>query len=225
MPSSAGRGRRGPRRPPRRDPRPPGRRSRRRAARARWPRARSMRRCPACRSDGSWRPARSPTRRRSRPDRRRRSGSLPACRHRARAAWSGRTMTSRIRSPIVQIDSGLPWLVAAFAGCMPDMITVRARSGALAETCGRLAAVTGGVVLSESVARALRDGDPVVALESTIITHGLPRPENLQAALEFEQTVADSRRGARDDRDARRGRPRRPRARRARAAGRAPTGR
>ena len=75
---------------------------------------------------------------------------------------------------------------------MPDMITARARSGALAETCGRLAAVTGGVVLSESVARALRDGDPVVALESTIITHGLPRPENLQAALEFEQTVADS---------------------------------
>ncbi len=46
------------------------------------------------------------------------------------------------------------------------------------------------VVLSEAVARALRDGDPVVALESTIITHGLPRPENLEAALEFERTVA-----------------------------------
>jgi pseudouridylate synthase len=30
-----------------------------------------------------------------------------------------------------------------------------------------------------------------VALESTIITHGLPRPENLRAALEFEQTVAE----------------------------------
>jgi pseudouridylate synthase len=40
------------------------------------------------------------------------------------------------------------------------------------------------------VARALHDGDPVVALESTIITHGLPRPENLAAALEFERTVA-----------------------------------
>jgi pseudouridylate synthase len=49
-----------------------------------------------------------------------------------------------------------------------------------------------GVVLSEHVARALRDGDPVVALESTIITHGLPRPENLRAALEFERTVADA---------------------------------
>jgi pseudouridylate synthase len=46
-------------------------------------------------------------------------------------------------------------------------------------------------VMSEAVARALRDGAPVVALESTIITHGLPRPENLAAAVEFEQTVAD----------------------------------
>jgi pseudouridylate synthase len=47
------------------------------------------------------------------------------------------------------------------------------------------------LVFSEKVARAIRDSAPVVALESTIITHGLPRPENLQAALEFEQTVAD----------------------------------
>lgn len=29
-------------------------------------------------------------------------------------------------------------------------------------------------------------GNPVVALESTIISHGLPRPRNLEAALEFE---------------------------------------
>jgi pseudouridine-5'-phosphate glycosidase len=47
------------------------------------------------------------------------------------------------------------------------------------------------VVLSETVARALAAGDPVVALESTIITHGLPRPENLGAAREFERTVAE----------------------------------
>ena len=46
------------------------------------------------------------------------------------------------------------------------------------------------LVVSEQVAGALADGDPVVALESTIITHGLPRPENVQAALEFERTVA-----------------------------------
>ena len=45
--------------------------------------------------------------------------------------------------------------------------------------------------MSEEVARGLRDGTPVVALESTIITHGLPQPENLAAALEFEQTVEE----------------------------------
>ncbi|HEY1517406.1 MAG TPA: pseudouridine-5'-phosphate glycosidase [Solirubrobacteraceae bacterium] len=48
----------------------------------------------------------------------------------------------------------------------------------------------GRVVLSEAVVRALGDGDPIVALESTIITHGLPQPDNLEAALEFERTVA-----------------------------------
>jgi pseudouridine-5'-phosphate glycosidase len=45
-------------------------------------------------------------------------------------------------------------------------------------------------VVSDEVARALRDGAPVVALESTIITHGLPQPENARAAREFEQAVA-----------------------------------
>jgi len=47
------------------------------------------------------------------------------------------------------------------------------------------------VAVSERVAAAVRDGVPVVALESTIITHGLPRPENAQAAREFERTVVD----------------------------------
>jgi pseudouridylate synthase len=47
------------------------------------------------------------------------------------------------------------------------------------------------VRFSADVARALRNGAPVVALESTIITHGLPRPDNIRAALEFESAVAD----------------------------------
>jgi pseudouridine-5'-phosphate glycosidase len=47
------------------------------------------------------------------------------------------------------------------------------------------------VALSENVARALRERAPVVALESTIITHGLPRGENVRAAREFQQAVAD----------------------------------
>jgi pseudouridine-5'-phosphate glycosidase len=47
------------------------------------------------------------------------------------------------------------------------------------------------VVVSDRVGRALEAGQPVVALESTIITHGLPQPENLQAARQFEETVAE----------------------------------
>ena len=41
------------------------------------------------------------------------------------------------------------------------------------------------------VAAALAAGRPVVALESTIISHGLPRPDNLGIAREIEQAVRD----------------------------------
>lgn len=45
---------------------------------------------------------------------------------------------------------------------------------------------------SAAVAEALKDKSPVVALESTIITHGLPRPKNLEVALEVEQIVTET---------------------------------
>ena len=41
------------------------------------------------------------------------------------------------------------------------------------------------------VADARRDGRPVVALESTIVSHGLPRPDNLRVAREIEQAVRE----------------------------------
>ena len=43
--------------------------------------------------------------------------------------------------------------------------------------------------LLPSVAEALAAGHPVVALESTLIAHGLPRPRNLEVARELEATV------------------------------------
>ncbi len=46
-------------------------------------------------------------------------------------------------------------------------------------------------VLSSEVARAVRAGLPIVALESAVITHGLPRPENLTLAQALEQTVRE----------------------------------
>ena len=44
---------------------------------------------------------------------------------------------------------------------------------------------------SEEVASALHDGSPVVALESTIISHGMPYPQNLKTAVEVEGVVRE----------------------------------
>jgi pseudouridine-5'-phosphate glycosidase len=49
----------------------------------------------------------------------------------------------------------------------------------------------GDLRLSPEVGRARRDGRPVVALESTIIAHGLPRPRNLEVARELEDIVRE----------------------------------
>jgi pseudouridine-5'-phosphate glycosidase len=46
--------------------------------------------------------------------------------------------------------------------------------------------------VSAAVASALAENRPVVALESTIISHGLPRPRNYAAAVEFEQILRDA---------------------------------
>lgn len=48
------------------------------------------------------------------------------------------------------------------------------------------------LTFSAEVAKALADGAPLVALESTIISHGLPRPRNYEVALEIEQAVRDA---------------------------------
>jgi pseudouridylate synthase len=45
--------------------------------------------------------------------------------------------------------------------------------------------------LTEEVTQALADGAPVVALESTIISHGMPYPQNVQTAREVEQVIRD----------------------------------
>jgi pseudouridine-5'-phosphate glycosidase len=46
--------------------------------------------------------------------------------------------------------------------------------------------------VSSAVGEALEAGRPVVALESTIISHGLPRPRNHAAAIEFEALLRDA---------------------------------
>lgn len=43
--------------------------------------------------------------------------------------------------------------------------------------------------ISEEVRYGLETGAPVVALESTIITHGMPYPENMKCALDVENII------------------------------------
>lgn len=46
--------------------------------------------------------------------------------------------------------------------------------------------------ISPEVKKALDEGRPVVALESTIISHGMPYPKNVETALLVEQTIRDN---------------------------------
>ena len=45
---------------------------------------------------------------------------------------------------------------------------------------------------SNGIKEGIANGKPIVALESTVLTHGLPRPQNLQLAHDMEQAVRDN---------------------------------
>ena len=46
--------------------------------------------------------------------------------------------------------------------------------------------------ISPEVQQALNEGRPVVALESTIISHGMPYPQNVETAMRVEKTIRDN---------------------------------
>lgn len=46
--------------------------------------------------------------------------------------------------------------------------------------------------VGEEVAKAIANGQPVVALESTIISHGMPYPQNVETALEVERIIREN---------------------------------
>ena len=52
--------------------------------------------------------------------------------------------------------------------------------------------MTAPLQFSPEIARARAEGAPLVALESTIITHGMPWPRNLETALAVEDAVRDA---------------------------------
>ena len=46
--------------------------------------------------------------------------------------------------------------------------------------------------ISNEVLEALKNNKPVVALESTIISHGMPYPRNVECALAVEKVIRDN---------------------------------
>ena len=46
--------------------------------------------------------------------------------------------------------------------------------------------------VNPEIKKALEEGKPVVALESTIISHGMPYPKNVETALLVEKTIRDN---------------------------------
>ena len=49
-----------------------------------------------------------------------------------------------------------------------------------------------GIIFNAEVAEAITDSRPIVALESTVIAHGLPYPQNLETALKCEAAIREN---------------------------------
>ena len=48
------------------------------------------------------------------------------------------------------------------------------------------------LAMSPRVRAALQEGRPVIALESTIISHGMPYPQNVETALNVERIIREN---------------------------------
>ena len=48
------------------------------------------------------------------------------------------------------------------------------------------------IKISKEVQEAIKNKVPVVALESTIISHGMPYPKNVETALNVEKIIRDN---------------------------------
>ena len=84
--------------------------------------------------------------------------------------------------------------------------------------------VSGRLIVAPTVAAALAAGAPVVALESTLISHGLPYPQNLEVATDAEAAVRSAGGRASNGCPPRRPSAGRPGRRRARGTGDSPCG-
>ncbi len=55
----------------------------------------------------------------------------------------------------------------------------------------RLHSLSKSIVISDYVRSALVNGGPIVALESTIITHGMPYPQNIKCAQRVQSIIRE----------------------------------
>ncbi|KAK4371297.1 hypothetical protein RND71_010772 [Anisodus tanguticus] len=65
-------------------------------------------------------------------------------------------------------------------------------SAASASKAGTDGQNLGWIKISPEVREALKHGSPIVALESTIISHGMPYPQNFETAKELEASVKEN---------------------------------
>jgi hypothetical protein len=63
--------------------------------------------------------------------------------------------------------------------------------------CIRSFNYSGCIDVSQEVSEALRSHSPVVAMESAIISHGMPYPANFQTALQVEEVIRNQVKGYR----------------------------
>ena len=88
------------------------------------------------------------------------------------ASWGSRTLAPEV-----------------YLSFFSDSVSTRVEQ-AVAQSGGDIAAAVQGLdFLPESIRAALAEGKPVVALESTILSHGMPYPENLDFAHRVEEVI------------------------------------
>ena len=73
---------------------------------------------------------------------------------------------------------------------MKELSAINARAYLLI-TSAKVVHMKSAIKYSAEVSDAIAAGKPLVALESTIISHGLPRPSNLEVAIECERIIRE----------------------------------
>jgi pseudouridine-5'-phosphate glycosidase len=91
-----------------------------------------------------------------------------------------------------RVSAGRLGTVAHQPASNPERLGTAERLGYAPSMTASPESVRDRLVVAADVAGALADGRPVVALESTFISHGLPHPQNLEVALASEAAVRDA---------------------------------